>query len=123
VQIQKPKDGNNSASPFSMLEGQVDKHDNGMAPLALNECGFPIDFDPSDHMTKGGNMVMWDDVKGGKYPWDPRYGQGNPDTSDGFDPTFILNHATDSSATATALATGQKVCEKYVRVWRSQQSV
>lgn len=56
-------------------------------------------------------MVLWDDKKGGKYPWDPRYTQTIPDTTDGFDPTYILNHATDSSATATALATGQKVSD------------
>ena len=92
-----------------MLEGRLDRHENGMAPLALNQCGFPIDFDPSDHITEGGHMVLWDDAKGGKYPWDPRYAQYFPDTSDGFDPTYILNHATDSAATATALATGQKV--------------
>ena len=106
---QKPNKGNNSAPPYSMLEGSVASHENGMAPLALDNCGNPLDFDPSDHMTEGGNMVLWDDVKGGKHPWDPRYGEENPDTSDGFDPTYILNHATDSSATATALATGQKV--------------
>jgi hypothetical protein len=22
---------------------------------------------------KGGNMVQWDDVKGGMHPWDPNY--------------------------------------------------
>jgi alkaline phosphatase len=93
-----------------MLKGSVNKHDKGMAPLATNECGFPLDFSPSDFDSDGGNMVLWDDVKGGKYPWDPRYyNASNITANDGFDPTFIMRHATDSSATATAIATGQKV--------------
>lgn len=107
--IRNPRKGNNSAPSYSMLQGSVASHENGMAPLAKNDCGFPIDFDPSDHFTEGGNMVLWDDVKGGQYPWEPRYSQFHPDISDGFDPTYILNHATDSAAAATALATGQKV--------------
>ena len=53
-------------------------------------------------------MALWDDVKGGEFPWDERYYQENPDTSDGFDPTFIMQHATDSASTAGAYATGVK---------------
>lgn len=93
-----------------MLKGSVANHENGMAPLALNDCGFPLDFDPRDHATEGGNMVLWDDVKGGRAPWDRRYTDPNgAHAANGFDPLYILQHATDSSATATALATGQKV--------------
>ncbi|CAB9531076.1 Alkaline phosphatase H [Seminavis robusta] len=113
---QRPNKGNNSAPPYGMLEGSLAKHDSGMAPLALTECGWPIDFDPKDHITDGGNMVLWDDVKGGQYPWDPRYTQDNPDTSDGFDPLYIMQHATDSAATATTLATGHKVANTMVSV-------
>jgi alkaline phosphatase len=107
--VQKPNLGDHDAPPYSMLEGTVADRDSGMAPVALTECGFPIDFDPRDHVTDGGNMVLWDDVKGGQYPWDPRYAQDDPDTSDGFDPLYIMQHATDSAATATTLATGHKV--------------
>ena len=67
-------------------------------------------------------MVLWDDAKGGKYPWDPRYGQTNPNTTDGFDPLYAVQHATDSSATATALATGQKVRRKYRKTQRIHKS-
>lgn len=51
-------------------------------------------------------------LTGGKYPWDPRYVEENPDTSDGFDPTYIMQHATDSASTAGTLATGHKVRSK-----------
>jgi alkaline phosphatase len=79
-----------------------------MAPLALDDCtGKPIDFNPADYEREGGNMVLWDDVKGGKYPWDERYYQTGP-FNDGFDPEFIMRHATDSANTAGALATGHK---------------
>lgn len=67
--IQAPNDGNHYAPPFSLLDGKVEDHDNGMSPLALNPCGYPIDFSVLDYATEGGNMVLWDDVKGGKYPW------------------------------------------------------
>lgn len=73
----------------------------------MNECGFPLEFNPND-ILEGGMMALWDDVKGGSTPWDPRYYTENPDTSDGFDPTFIMQHATDSANTAGALATGVK---------------
>jgi alkaline phosphatase len=105
---QKPNDGNHYAPSYSLLEGDVASHDDGMAPLALNECGNPIDFSPLDYELEGGNMVLWNDVKGGEFPWDPRYYQENPDTSTGFDPTFIMQHATDSASTAGTLATGHK---------------
>lgn len=106
---QSPNDGNHYAPSQSLLNGTVADHDNGLAPLATNECGFAIDFSPSDFEVDGGNMVLWNDVLGGKYPWDPRYAEENPDTSDGFDPTYIMQHATDSASTAGSLATGAKV--------------
>lgn len=80
-----------------------------MAPLALNECGFPIDFNPLDFEEDHGNMVLWDDVKGGEFPWDERYYMETMEaTDDGFDPTFIMQHATDSASTAGCMATGHK---------------
>jgi alkaline phosphatase len=105
--IADPEDGNHYAPGTSLL-GNVDSHKPGMAPLLLNECGNPIDFSPLDYAADGGNMVLWDNVKGGFYPWDSRYYEENPDTSDGFDPTYIMQHATDSASTAGCLATGHK---------------
>ena len=78
--------------------------------------GNPIDFSPLD-ISKGGNMVLWNDEKGGVYPWDERYSArkeeaSNTDTGSSaskFDPTFIMQHAIDSAAAATTLATGHKV--------------
>ena len=105
--IGEPQVANHYAPGQSLLNTTIDDHENGMAPLKLNECGFPIDFSPEDYMD-GGNMVLWNDVKGGKYPWDPRYFQPNPDTSTGFDPLYIMQHATDSANTAGCLATGHK---------------
>jgi len=67
--IQEPNDGNHYAPACSLLNGTVEDHENGMSTLALNECGYPIDFSVLDYVTDGGNMVLWDDVKGGKYPW------------------------------------------------------
>jgi alkaline phosphatase len=79
-----------------------------MGPLALNECGNPIDFSPLDFEAGGGNMVLRDEAKEGEYPWDPRYFQSDPDTSGGFDPESIIRHATDSASTAGTMATGHK---------------
>ena len=82
-----------------------------MNPLLENACGFPIDFSPLG-ITEGGNMVLWHDSKGGAYPWDNDYYGGDDlgnATSSTFDATYIMQHATDSAATATTLATGQKV--------------
>jgi alkaline phosphatase len=91
-----------------MLQGNVKDHDNGMSPLALDDRGMPIDFDPRDYESECGNMVMWDATKGGTYPWDANYYTDTPDTSTGFDPEYIMRHATDSAATASAYATGHK---------------
>ena len=113
--IQKAEDGNHYAPGYSLLEGPTSDHEMGMAPLALDECGFPIDFSPLD-WTEGGNMVLWNNTKGGQFPWDPRYYQENPDTSDGFDPTFIMQHATDSASTAGTLATGHKAARGMMSV-------
>lgn len=105
--LQESEPGNHYASPYGLLEGSLTSHGDRQAPLFMNECGYPYEFNPKD-LSEGGDMALWDDVKGGKYPWDPRYYQENPDTSDGFDPTFIMQHATDSASTAGALATGIK---------------
>lgn len=71
--IQAPEPGNHYAPGFSLLAGDVSLHNDGMAPLALDECGFPVDFSPLDYELEGGNMVLWNDEYGGKFPWDDRY--------------------------------------------------
>ena len=88
--LQSPNDGNHYAPANSLLQGSVSDHDNGMAPLALNECGYPIDFSPLEYQLEGGNMVLWNDELGGTYPWDERY-YGAP-ASGSFDPTCTLDH-------------------------------
>jgi hypothetical protein len=91
--IQQAEDGAHYAPARSLLEGKVSDHFNGMAPLALDDCtGKPIDFNPADYEKEGGNMVLWDDVMGGAFPWDERYYQTGP-FNDGFDPEFIMRHA------------------------------
>lgn len=114
--IQEPEPGNHYAPASSMLEGLVGDHFTRQAPLALNECGFPIDFSPLDWEIDGGNMVLWDNVMGGEFPWDERYYQENPDFSTGFDPTYIMQHATDSASTAGTMATGHKAANNMVSV-------
>lgn len=106
--IQKPNPGNNYASAESMLEGKTADHEDEMAPLAMNECGFPLEFNPLDYENDGGMMVLWDDVKGGEFPWDENYYTDTPDLASGFDPEYIMQHATDSANTAGTLATGTK---------------
>jgi alkaline phosphatase len=71
--IQAPEDGNHYAPSNSLLQGSVNDHNDGMSPLALNDCGHPIDFSPLDYELEGGNMVLWNDEYGGKFPWDSRY--------------------------------------------------
>lgn len=115
VVLQEENKGGHYGPARSLLEGNVADHDNGMAELAVDECGKPINFSPLDYEAEGGNMVLWDDVKGGKFPWDERYFQKGPFT-DGFDPEFIQLHATDSASTAGALATGHKAAVNMMSV-------
>jgi len=116
VVLQAPTAGAHYGPANSLLQGGVGGHDNGMSPLALDDCtGMPIDFSPLDYETEGGNMVMWNDVMGGAYPWDPRYYQTGPFT-DGFDPEYIMRHATDSANTAGSLATGHKAAVNMMSV-------
>mmetsp|Transcript_25312 Transcript_25312/g.31922 ORF Transcript_25312/g.31922 Transcript_25312/m.31922 type:complete len:683 (+) Transcript_25312:98-2146(+) len=116
VVLQEANSGAHYGPAYSLLEGSVSKHFNGMAPLAMDDCtGEPIDFSPLDYEQEGGNMVLWDDEQGGKYPWDERYFQEGPFT-DGFDPEFIMRHATDSASTAGALATGHKAAVNMMSV-------
>ena len=63
-----PNDGNHNGPRRSFL-GMVNEHDNGMADLLTGEEGIPLVFSPRD-INDGGNMVMWDDAKGGRFPWD-----------------------------------------------------
>jgi alkaline phosphatase len=74
----------------------------------MNTCGFPLEFNPND-VNEGGHMAFWDDVKGGEFPWDANYYTETPDLESGFDPEFIMQHATDSAATASAFANGVKM--------------
>jgi len=117
VVLQSPNDGAHYAPAKSLLAGKVSDHDNGMAALAEDDCTeSAIDFSPLDYEKEGGNMVLWDDEVGGKYPWDERYysenGQGDRD----FDKEFIMRHATDSASTAGALATGHKAAVNMMSV-------
>lgn len=52
--------------------GNVESHDNGMATLLKDKKGKPLVFDPRD-ILQGGNMVLWNDAKGGSTPWDSNY--------------------------------------------------
>jgi len=108
--IHSPNAGEHYAPGVSLLQGGVSGHDNGMSPLAIDECtGEPINFDPSDYESEGGHMVLWDDEKGGKYPWDDRYfSDENLDKKDKFDKEFIMRHAIDSANSAGSYATGHK---------------
>jgi len=83
-------------------------HDNEMAPLAKDAAGKLLEFDARDYESEGGMMVLWDDVKGGLYPWDPNYFLPEGERAAGFDIRFKQRHATDSASTAGTLATGTK---------------
>jgi hypothetical protein len=77
----------NHYGPARSFLGDVDTHDNGMADLLVGADGNPLVFDPRD-IFEGGNMVLWDDAKGGAFPWDENYfnaAQGLP-TDPEFDP-------------------------------------
>lgn len=106
--IGQPNDGNHYGPARSFL-GNVNEHDNGMAELLTNEDGIPLVFSPKD-VLEGGNMVLWDDSKGGKYPWDPDYfvGVDQPPSNPEFDPEYIMQHAIDSANSASCYATGVK---------------
>lgn len=108
-----------SPSGQSMLEGAsrpsfsgpgnfTKGHDNGMAQLAVDAHGHPLHFDPRDYETQGGNMILWNDVLGGKYPWDENYYKSAGERDPNFDIRFKARHATDSASTAGSLATGVK---------------
>lgn len=115
IVLQEENAGAHYGPAKSLLEGSVSGHDNGMSDLALDDCGKPIDLIPTDFEDEGGNMVLWNDTKGGAYPWDERYTMEGPFT-DGFDPEFIMRHATDSASTAGALATGHKAAVNMMSV-------
>jgi len=122
--LQSQNAGAHYAPASSLLEGSVSSHDNGLSPLAVDECtGRPIDFDPRDYEAEGGNMVLWSDAKGGQYPWDENYFTETPDTSSGFDPEFIMQHATDSASTAGSFATGHKAAVNMMSVTLYEEDV
>ena len=107
--LQTPNAGDHYAPARSLLDGEVTNHEDGMSPIALNGCGKPIDFSPLDFEKSGGNMALYNLAKGGIYPWDPNYYTSTPNVTSGFDPEYIMRHATDSANTAGSLATGEKV--------------
>ena len=103
-----PNDGNHNGPRRSFL-GMVNEHDNGMADLLTDEEGIPLVFSPRD-INDGGNMVMWDDAKGGRFPWDANYFKqaGGLPVDPYFEPEFIMQHATGSANSASAYSTGTK---------------
>jgi alkaline phosphatase len=52
--------------------------------------------------------ILWDDVQGQDDPWDQYYYQENSDTSEGFHPSHIVHHMTDSALTTWRMAMGHK---------------
>ena len=120
--IGEPELANHYAPGASLLNGTIEDHENGMAPLYLNKCGFPLDFDTTDFLVNGGNMVLWNDELGGRYPWDARYFAANQNIN-GFNSTYIMQHATDSANTAGCLATGHKASVGMLSVDLYEESV
>lgn len=120
--IGEPSVANAGSPGSSMLNGSITDHENGMAPLRLNACGFPLDFNPSDFLIDGGNMVLWNDELGGQYPWDARYFSANQNIN-GFNSTYIMQHYTDSANTAGCLATGHKAAAGMLSVDLYEESV
>ncbi len=83
----------NHYGPARSFLGDVDTHDNGMADLLVGADGKVLQFDPRN-VLEGGNMVLWDDAKGGAHPWDSNYfnaAQGLP-TDPEFDPEVSIMH-------------------------------
>ena len=120
--IGAPERANHYAPSTSLLNGTISDHENGMAPLRLDTCGNPVDFDPTDFLVNNGNMVLWNDELGGSYPWDARYFAANQNIN-GFNSTYILQHATDSANTAGCLATGHKASVGMLSVDLYEESV
>merc|ERR1719242_1426437 len=80
-----------------------------MAELAVDVDGDALVFDPLDYETQCGNMGLWNDTKGGMWPWDENYYKTDSQDFDcGFDPDFKARHATDSASTAGSMSTGTK---------------
>ena len=111
----------------SALEGDPFLHNTGEAPVregfefdpnaALVEGFFPefrdeaFDEDPipdAEGNLRGGNVPIFNQLKGGELPWDADYYEDRDNTSDGFDKEYIKNLYPDSAGTATGLYTGVK---------------
>lgn len=118
--IGEPNAGNHYAPRNSLLEGSVTDHKRGMAALSTDDDGCAIEFDPTDYELEGGNMVLWNDELGGKYPWDKCY---YTEDMKGCDVEFILQHATDSASTAGTLATGHKAAASMLSVSLYEEKV
>ena len=113
VIIGEPNEGNVYAPHQSLLKGKVWEHEKGMSSLVADKCKNPLDFSPLDY-DDGGNMVLWDDENGGKFPWDDCYHE--KEYSGSCDPTYIMQHAPGSAPSATSLATGHKTATNMLSV-------
>jgi len=91
---------------MSLLNGTIEEHATGMAPIASDNCGYAIDLSPLDFESKEGNLVLWNAALGGEKPWELGYFTTTSKTS--IDLEYITKHAPDSASTATAIASGIK---------------
>ena len=108
-----PTPGKHYAPGRSLLgsaTGSVADHFDRMAPLMLDTCtNLPIEFDPTDFEENNGMIALYNNTKGGYYPWDANYyTYGVGSYSPGFDKEYICRNANDSAPTAAAYATGVK---------------
>jgi alkaline phosphatase len=118
MMIGVPAPGYHYAPGRSLLgtaEGGVTDHDDRQAPLMLDPCtNKPIEFDPQDFEDANGMIALYNNTKGGYYPWDSNYYTYGAPTAPGFDKEFICRNAIDSAPTAGTLATGFKMANTMV---------
>jgi len=113
MMIGVPTPGEHYAPGRSLLgtaTGTVGDHEDRNAPLMLDLCtNKPIEFDPTDYEENKGMIALYNNTKGGYYPWDANYyTYGVGSYSPGFSPEYICRNANDSAPTAAAYATGIK---------------
>lgn len=101
----------------SALEGTTFNHNTGQSevrdgfvfnPEAADVVGFNEGTFDETPTGEGGNVPIFDLQAGGNSPWDANYYENRSNTSEGFDPNYILNLYPDSAGTATGLYTGVK---------------
>ncbi|MDJ0553678.1 MAG: alkaline phosphatase [Microcoleaceae cyanobacterium MO_207.B10] len=91
----------------SLIEGSIYGHNTGEGPIRTNENGEELEFKPTD-VFEGGNVPIFDLVRGGVTPWDENYYENFGNTEAGFDPEYIKEYYPDSAGTATGFHTGTK---------------